>query len=66
MEKDETIFTIEQRKSDFLLAMKDNRIEVIEEQFEDFMNKIQKDIKKLEKQSIVLGWEMINSMLDNT
>lgn len=46
--------------------MKDNRIEVIEEQFEDFMNKIQKDIKKLEKQSIVLGWEMINSMLDNT
>lgn len=46
--------------------MKDNRIEVIEEQFEDFMNKIQKDIKKLEKQSIVLGWEKINSMLDNT
>ena len=62
---DETILTIEWHKSDIFTAMREKGIEDSEEQFEEFMNCNQKNIKNLEECSIATGWNMIHSMLSS-
>lgn len=65
VQPDETILTIEWRKSDILAALREKGIEVSEEQFEDFMDSTKKNIRNIEESSIVAGWDMIHSILND-
>lgn len=65
VQPDETILTIEWRKSDILAAMQEKGIDISDEQFEDFMNNNQKNIRNLEECSIATGWNLIYSMLSS-
>ncbi len=60
---DETILTIEWRKSDILAAMKEQGIEGTNEQFKDFMNSSRKNVRMIEESSIATGWDMIHSII---
>lgn len=66
MDPNKIIVTIEWRVEDIMEAMKEHDIEPTEERILEFLNPKEKNIKNLEDESILAGWDVICAAIEKT